>query len=324
MHVASSKTAWIIGYLLLMGFAFFFSKKLGAQEPLKPGRHKITVWTERRNRQAQVHVPSGYTPGTPIPVVLIFHGAGGNGENSLDKNGWATKAEQENFVAVAPDGLPARPGWPAYFIFNPRLWNDGQLRPESQRSKIDDVAFVHALLDDLAKRLTIDADRIYITGHSNGAGMTFRLGAELSEKFAALAVFAGHCWIRNPKPTRALPSLYIIGTADPLIPLAGGEVKTPWSQKTNPSVEQTLITWASALGIKGPPTVIQDKGGVKIIRYGRETDAAFLTAVYIEGQGHGWPGAKDSSLPERWIGPSVDRVKATDLIWDFFKKLRRR
>jgi polyhydroxybutyrate depolymerase len=316
--------AFILATLLFVGLPMIIFKKLPAQEPLKPGRQTVTIWTEWRNRRCQVYVPSGYDSRNPIPAVLIFHGAGGSGESSLEKNGWSAKAEQENFVAVAPDGLPARPAWPASFILNPRLWNDGQLRPESQRSKIDDVAFVRTLLDDLSRRVNIDAHRVYVIGHSNGAGMTFRLGAELSDRFAAIAAVAGHCWIQNPRPSHPLPTLYIIGTKDPLIPLSGGDVKTPWSQKVNPSVEQTLTTWAAALGIKSPPGVVQDKDGVKIVRYGRETDTVALTALYIEGQGHGWPGGGNSNLPERWIGPRVDRIHATDIIWDFFKKFSRK
>jgi polyhydroxybutyrate depolymerase len=323
MNIASPRTALIVASFILAGLSLFPFKRRTAEDELKPGRHSLLVWTEWRNRSYQVHVPSGYDSSKPIPLVLIFHGAGGSGENSLDKNGWAAKAEKENFIALAPDGLPSRPGWPANFFLNPRLWNDGQLRPESQRSKIDDVAFIRALLDDIPKRVNIDPERIYVTGHSNGAGMTFRLGAELSERFAAIAAVAGYCWDQNAKPVRPLPTLYIIGTKDPLVPLAGGEAKISWSKKVNPPVAQTLATWAEALGIAGPPRNTQDSNGVKIVRYGQETDAASLTVLYIEGQGHGWPGGEDSKLPERWIGPSVDRIHATDVIWDFFKKYKK-
>ncbi len=323
MTITPPRTALVLASFIMAGFSLFPFKKQAAEGELRPGRHSLAVWTEWRNRWYQVQVPSGYDASKPFPLVLVFHGAGGSGENSLDKNGWAAKAEEENFIALAPDGLPSRPGWPANFILNPRLWNDGQLRPESQRSKIDDVAFVKTLLDDISKRIRIDPDRIYVTGHSNGAGMAFRLGAELSERFAAIAAVAGHCWNQNPKPARPLPTLYIIGTKDPLVPLAGGEVKTPWSRKVNSPVAQTLALWAKALGVTDPPRTTRNSNGVKTVLYGLETGAASLTVLYIEGQGHGWPGGEDSKLPEAWIGPSVDRIRATDVIWDFFKKYKK-
>jgi polyhydroxybutyrate depolymerase len=323
MNITSPRTALIVVSFIFSALSLFLFKRRTAEDKLKPGRHSLMVWTEWRNRSYQVHVPAGYDASQPIPLVLIFHGAGGSGENSLNKNGWATKAERENFVALAPDGLPSKPDWPANFFLNPRLWNDGQLPPKSPRSKIDDVAFVRALLDDISKRITIDPQRTYMAGHSIGAGMTFRLGTELSERFAAMATVTGYCWVQNPKPVRPLPTLYMIGTKDPIVPLDGGEVRTLWSKKVNPSVAQTLATWAKALGITDSPKTTQNSDGVKIERYGEETDAAPLTALYIEGQGHGWPGGEDSKLPERWIGPSTNRVHATDLIWDFFKKYKK-
>ena len=58
--------------------------------------------------------------------------------------------------------------------------------------------------------------------------MAFRLGAERSERFAALAPVAGHCWLPDPRPVRALPTLYLVGTEDPLVPLEGGVVVAPF------------------------------------------------------------------------------------------------
>ena len=74
--------------------------------------------------------------------------------------------------------------------------------------------------------------------------MTFRLGAELSDRFAALAPVASHCWITDPEAGRALPTLFIIGTEDQLVPLAGGESTLPWGRRTTPPVAETLSRWA--------------------------------------------------------------------------------
>ena len=311
--------AWII-LIIALPFFMFLPENIRGDESLTPGRHTITLKADGYERQFHVQVPACYDPRTSIPVVLIFHGAGGGGDLYLDKNGWAAKAEKECFAAVAPDGLPARPNRPAQFLLNPRLWNDGQLLSGSLRSKIDDTAFIRALLDDLGRRLNIDARRIYMTGHSNGAGMIFRLGAELSERFAAMAPAAGHCWIQDPKPAKRMPTLYIVGTKDPLIRPEGGEIQLPWGKKTQPPVVQTLSRWAKALGLTTPASVVRDKDGLKIMRYGDENGSSSLTAWFIEGQGHGWPGGSESGLPALLIGPAVGTVKATDVIWDFFKK----
>jgi polyhydroxybutyrate depolymerase len=153
--------------------------------------------------------------------------------------------------------------------------------------------------------------------------MTFRLGAELSERFAALAPVASHPWIKDPKPARPLPTLYVIGTDDPLVPVKGGVSVTPWGKRTTPPVADSLARWAKALGCPEGPKTVRDRDGVKVVEYGPGKDGVKLTAYYIAGQGHNWPGGKDL-LPPRLVGPSSDKVNATDLIWQFFEKQRRR
>lgn len=287
-----------------------------------PGRHTFKLQSGGRERTYHVQVPSGRDPSKRLPAVLVFHGAGAGGAQYLARNGWAAKAEAEGFLAVAPEGLPARPGLPPQFWANPRLWNDGQLRPEAARTKVDDVAFVEDLLTDLDRRFQVDPSRVFLAGHSNGAGMAFALAARLADRFAGLAVVAGHCSNPNPRPSRPLPTLYIIGTKDPLVTIEGGEVQLPWGKKVQPSVRQTLERWARAIGATGKPAVVREGGGLKVVRYGRGEGPASLTVVYIEGHGHGWPGGGDPGLLERWIGPSLGTFHATDAIWEFFSSIR--
>ena len=87
-----------------------------------------------------------------FPLVVVLHGAGGGGLAYLEKNGWLAEAKLRNFIVVAPDGLPARPGEPANFLTNPRVWNAGNLRAGTPRARLDDVAFVTAMLDDAERR----------------------------------------------------------------------------------------------------------------------------------------------------------------------------
>ena len=189
----------------------------------------VCFWTGESHRTACVHVPNGYRSGNPLVVVL--HGAGGSGELMLDRHGWRAKADAEGFLVVAPDGLPASPDAVPSFLANPRLWNSGQLNRWAPRNGPDDVRFVADLLETLRDQFAHDERRVYVTGHSNGASMTFRLGAELSDRLAGLAPVAGLIAVRDARPARVLPTLYIIGTRDPFQPLDGGEVKLPWGRR---------------------------------------------------------------------------------------------
>jgi polyhydroxybutyrate depolymerase len=148
--------------------------------------------------------------------------------------------------------------------------------------------------------------------------MTFRLAAELSERFTAVGTVAGLMSLENPKPKKPLPTLYILGTKDPLMPLGGGEVKLPWGNRKNPPVAEPLAAWARALGCETEPRTISDKDGLKKVEYPSKGNGPTLTVLYIEGHGHHWPGAKPS-LPENMIGPITGKLNATDTLWQFFQ-----
>jgi len=275
------------------------------------------TWTYYLHTPAQVpaQVPTG---DQPAPLVVVFHGAGGNGRDYLAKNGWATRSEQAGFVVVAPDGLPALPRMPTHFKRNPCIWNSGQLKPQSPRAKIDDVAFVAALLDDVARRTSINPQRVFATGHSNGAGMTYRVGNLLSERFAAVATVMGLNSTPEAKPMRALPTLSLLGTLDPLNPLQGGTRELPWGSSTVPPPSEGIGAWARSLGCTEPAVTEKDSADLRIEKYGSCRDGATYTIWYLKGQGHAWPGGQESGLPESVMGPNTTAVIATDVIWQFF------
>jgi polyhydroxybutyrate depolymerase len=282
--------------------------------------HHLEVKADGHTWTYHLHVPPQASP-RGATLVVVFHGAGGNGKDYLTKNGWAALSEQEGFVVVAPDGLPAFPRMPANFRLNPRLWNSGQLNASSPRAKINDIAFVNALLDDVEQRTSIDTSRIYATGHSNGAGMTFKVGAELSDRFSGIATVMGLNTSEGARPSRALPTLMLVGTRDPLNPIEGGERQLPWGKSMAPPVAQGIQAWSQSLDCTALAVKERDDDLIKVERFTRCRDDATYTVWYLKGQGHAWPGGQESGLPESVMGPNVTRVNATELIWQFFSNL---
>jgi polyhydroxybutyrate depolymerase len=284
----------------------------------RPGTFLYTLQAGGFERVAHVHVPSGYKPDKKPALVLVLHGAGGNGLATLERYGWAAKADRENFVAVAPDGLPARPRQPSNFLTNPPLWNSGHLRPQSPRAAIDDVAYVQQLLDDLREKVPYDERLVFCAGHSNGGGMAFRLATELSDRFTAIGTVAGRMSLPDPHPKRPVPTLYILGTKDPLMPMEGGEVRLPWETHQNPPVAEPLAAWAKALGCETKPETVSERDGLTRQVYRSQTNGPTLSVIYIEGHGHHWPGGKPM-LAERMIGPITNKLDATATLWEFFQ-----
>src|SRR3984957_7367465 len=287
-----------------------------------PGNHNESIvvgaGVNKLTRTFIVHVPPGFDGKSKVPVVFMLHGAGGSGEGAIPETGWDVKSDREGFVAVFPDGTPPHPLMPARFLINPRLWNDGSGRGAMGVDHVDDLGFISAMIDFLEAHYLADPSRIYCTGFSNGASMTFSVGLNLSNRIAAIAPVSGHLWYRQKQLAYPVPLLYIVGTDDPLNPLGGGKVKLPWETIENrPAVEDSLKEWERMLGC-GPEVQTARSKGVLEVAYDQCAKGGEVEYYRVEGLGHIWPGGKNR-LPEKWVGKPSDSLNATDVIWEFFK-----
>ncbi len=252
------------------------------------------------------------------PLVVFLAGTGGTAAWADRETGWSKLAVREGFALVIPEALPPDPTAPPSFLTNPPRWNDGSpvdLFPVGA----DDVAFLEAVIDDAVNRHDVDSRRVYLSGFSNGAGMTFRFAAERAERVAAIAPVAGYCWVRDSRPARPVPTIYTVGASDLLLPIRGGDVRLPWHNRLvrRPPVNETLERWAVVIGCSPIPQLKTDDGTVRVERY---PGPVAFDAVTIEGLGHHWPGG-GAQLNPRTAGPPSDAVHATEMIWEFFRSL---
>lgn len=273
---------------------------------------RITLTVGGAAREYLLFVPPG---GGPQPLVVFLHGAGGTAAWADGETGWSAHAAREGFALALPEGTAPHPDRPPKFLTNPRRWNDGS---GNSVGDADDVAFLAAVLDDAPARAPIDAARVYLSGFSNGAGMTFRAAAKLAARFAAVAPVAGLCWLPDPKPARPVPTLYLVGASDPLIPLRGGDVRSPWLHRIvrRPPVAESLERWAAGLGCGVVPHLESDADGVRVEAY---PGAVEFRTVVVEGLGHHWPGGK-GQLTEKIGGKPSDKLDATAEVWRFFRR----
>lgn len=290
---------------------------------VEPGEHLREVLAEGNRRPYRVHVPNRYDPASPLPVLVVLHGGGGSAAFVSQVYGWPELSEREGCLAVFPEATAEDPARPAAVRENPRIWNDGSKRSAVARRNVDDIGYLAAVLDDLQANYAVDANRVFMTGFSNGASMTFRAGIELSDRLAAIAPVSGHLCVQNPRPARPLSMLYIIGLADPLNPLAGGTTRTPWgTTREKPPVMDSILTWVRLIEASEQPRVLRHSDGVKHVRYGPGQSCCEVQMCTIEGQGHEWPGAR-RTLPRIISGPQTNKLNATQAIWDFFAAVQR-
>jgi polyhydroxybutyrate depolymerase len=261
-----------------------------------------------------IHVPPSYDRTTAMPLLLVFHGGGGTGEGMAKLTHMSNVSDEAGFIAVYPDGYK-------------NTWNDGRGVSASELAGVDDVGFISKLIDTLSNQYRIDSNRVYATGMSNGGFFTDRLACELSDKIAAVAVVAATMSpnISNAcSPARPLSVMIIQGTADPLVPIGGGEVRGLYGGERGSalSLNDTVKRWVQMNECAPDPTVtnlpIVSDDGTRVLRetYGQCTQGAEVVIYIIDGGGHAWPGGIQY-LPESIIGKTSRNMDASQVIWAF-------
>jgi len=278
---------------------------LAAQTPGVEQRRSLEVAGSRRSYL--LYLPSSYVRGRPLPLVLVFHGAGGRGSGMARHTGFTPLAEREGFAVAYPDGLNRR-------------WNDGRGVGGAQ----DDVGFVRVLVDSLAGELGLDRRRIYATGISNGAMFSYRLACDLPGVLAAIAPVAGAVpGVLEERCGATVPVAVVAfqGTGDPFVPYAGGGAGLRGGPVL--SAERSARLWARVNGCTVPPNAdaptdsVIDGTRVRRESYPACSNNRAVVLYTIEGGGHTWPGGPAGA---HRLGRASREIDATGLIWAFFQR----
>jgi len=283
---------------------------------LAPGDYRFALDSGGRSRSYLVHVPPQAASG-PLPAVINLHGGGGNASQHRRDSGLDAAADRHGYIGVYPDGSGR---------LKDRLltWNAGNCCSYAQAHAIDDVGFIGAVIDDLARRAAVDAKRIYVAGHSNGGMMAHRIGEALPDRIAAIASVAG-AHVPAPGTGRAIPVLHIHSVDDPRALYRGG-LGPPFpltgSRVLHPAVAATMAAWARRNGCDPTPVEkeAREAGGhtARRLVHGHCRDRAEVALWQLTGAGHGWPGA--ASKREALIGPATQVIDANTEIWNFFAR----
>ncbi len=267
------------------------------------------------DRTWRLHVPASARPGSP--AVVFLHGLGGNSRHGLKTTGWKEAADRHGFLLATLDGLCKHPSMPAILPLNPRGWNDGSGRGFWAEEEIDDLGFVSRVLDRLVADHGAAPDRLYLTGHSFGASMTFRAGEALGNRIAAIGPVAGVLWNPAPRLPRPVPLTFVVGELDPLTPPDGAEARRFGRQPAKPPTRDGTAAWAAASGCSGS-SADSSRSGLLIDSWEGCQGGSQVFHVEILGQGHGYPGGT-GGLPEAIVGPTVDTYAAAEELWSFFE-----
>lgn len=310
-----------------------------APTPGEDAACRVPAW---RDRDFLIHLPADYDAASTYPLVIALHGGGGDKEgmnpltcgdgDAADAGCLTAVAEREGFIVVYPDGVANGLGF--------RSWNqggdaEGLQCPHACEEGIDDVGYVGALLDEVQRVASVDPKRVYVTGFSNGGGMSHRLACELADRIAASAPVGGanqFALSHACAPARPVPVLHIHGSADPCWPYDGGEgtclsVQEGTYAAAEPSAIGTAEApgWAIRNGCAPTPeiTILPDGDGDGAVTTERRFVGctAEVVLMTVEGAGHTWPGGHQYLDVEEIGGLSRD-FRASERIWAFFRDKR--
>jgi polyhydroxybutyrate depolymerase len=276
-----------------------------------------------------------YVPSTPpvtrprAPVVFMFHGSTGTGEQFLRISGWREQADATGLVAVFPTGLRYR------VLDSGRRstkWNDYSLASQVDLSErppgypanapwpANDVGFVDAMMADLGARLPIDRHRVYASGFSNGAGFAARLAVERSTVLAA-AAFSGGALPSAQAPARPIPMYLTVGTLDDRVLAQTGPPPLPQlpldplALLAEPVIKSTLGAHLATLGLDPRDFGVLGSRRSTAFRWpatGTGPGGALLRFAALEGLRHKYPNGRNNPAG----------FEAAPEFWDFFQTHR--
>lgn len=261
-------------------------------------------------RSYEVDLPPQREPGRALPVVIVFHGGGGAAASARQQTRMSVKGEAEGFIAVYPQGSGGVLG-------RLRTWNAGTCCGDAMKHRVDEIAFVGALIDDLRATFAIDLARIYATGISNGGMMAYEVACALADRIAAIAVVAGEMTaLDRCHPARPVPVLAIHGSADRNLPIQGGPGAKAVAVHDVRSVAAAIDFWRRRDAC-GDAAEIDPTAPVRRTRYRSCAAGTEVELVVIEGGGHSWPGGERLA---RFLDAPSPALDATDEIWRFFAR----
>ena len=158
------------------------------------GFHPLGI---EKSRDGFLLVPESYDPGSPVPLAVMLHGAGGSANQAA-----GLLRELVNSIGVivlAPDSRM-------------QTWDMlvGGWGP--------DVAFIDRALEQTFSRYTIDPSRLAIGGFSDGASYALSLGLANGDLFNHILAFSPG--FAAPPSQQGEPLIYVShGTKDQVLPI---------------------------------------------------------------------------------------------------------
>ncbi|MCX7568835.1 PHB depolymerase family esterase [Tumebacillus sp. DT12] len=301
-----------------------------------PGEAEASSFNEYyygSNFYYKVFVPTGYTAGTPVPLMVMLHGCMQNPNDFAAGTKMNALAESKKVIVLYPEMN--------IYANSYQCWN--WFLDYNQHRGSGEAAIIKGMVDKVKGAYTIDSNRVYVAGLSAGGAMASVMGATYPDVFRGVGVAAGveynaaddsftatsamnYGAAYSPNSSgydiyremgsykRRMPTIVFHGTGDSTVhPSNATSVVGSWAQandyvddaSNNDSVNATAdatYTGTVSGGRSYTRYVYNDGAGRGLIEYYKVT-----------GMGHAWSGGSSSGSYTDPSGPD-----ATTIMWNFF------
>ena len=294
-----------------------------AATPVAAGEEQVTTTSGGTERWYIRHVPPGYDPAEPTPVVLDLHGYSEGAKVHTLMSDLGSYGDTEGFITITPQGTGAVARW--------------DTAPESA-----DLKYIGDLLDEVEETLCVDDRRVFVTGLSNGAFLTSAIACTYADRIAAAAPVAGIRDIEGCEPARPVPVVAFHGTADTFVTYDGGfgssvanlpnpdgsgrtigesgeGTPPPSGAPKGPTIEEITAGWAERNGCSTKTTEAKVESDVTLITW-KCPEGADAELYRVEEGGHSWPGSSFSEQVASVVGRTTMSISANELMWKFFQE----
>ena len=259
---------------------------------IQPGDQPKMLMSGGSSRSYVLHVPATYDGKKAVPLIVDFHGLGGDGPGERSGSPYPAQTDPDGVIMAFPTGLPGPGG---------NAWNVGPCCVKNT----DDVAFAKALVAEVEKTACIDPKRVYAVGFSMGGGMSHYLACHAADVFAAVAPAAFDLLQENVddcKPARPISVVSFRSTGDGVVAYAGGYSMAVQGMPINfLGAQATFAKWAQINQCAGAASA-EDANGCSA--YAGCAGSADVMLCTKQGGTHepgnakvAWPILKKHTLP---------------------------
>jgi polyhydroxybutyrate depolymerase len=284
---------FIFSFILMFNSVIAFSQ---------PRQIEENMMVDSIKRSFVTYVPAIMNKDYKMPLIISLHGGFASPKGQFHLADFRPIADKDQFIVICPASK--------------HIWHDGK-----NNRGIDDVKFMDQLITYAIKTYNVDAERVYITGISNGGFMTSRLACQLYKRIAAIAVVAASLDVSEGYDLqKPMPVIYMHGTKDKIVSYNGGKMfgRAIYSQK------EIIQKWVKLDGCNQEPVITnfpdaeEDSTSIVKEEYTNPANGLKVVGYTINNGGHTWPGGWQF-MPEFIVGKTTRNLNACQVIWNFFK-----